>query len=84
MHQAQWVRNLLRGVPKMQAQLRLPRELPVDGETTRLWAARKPACRQLREDRRVTAATTVRGELPRDPAWAPTRRDSLRELLMLL
>ena len=95
MLQAQPVRDLLRRVPQPQAPLDLPREIPIDRETTRLRPARTPACRPLRDDGPVTAAAAVPGDLPRhgrhrtaktlrDTGQAPTRRDPQRELLTLL
>ena len=61
--QAQPVRDLLRGVSQPQSPLDLPRELPIDRETTGLRAARTTACRTLRNGRPVAAATTVTGDL---------------------
>ena len=63
MLQAQLVRDLLRRVPQPQSPLHLPRELPVNPETTGLGPARTTACRTLRNDRPVAAATTVPGDL---------------------
>ena len=52
-----------RGVPQPQSPLDLPRELPIDPETTGLRAARTTSRRTLRNDRPVTAAAPVTGDL---------------------
>ena len=63
MLQAQPVRDLLRGVLQPQTPLDLPCQRTVDLETMGLRAARTMACRTLRNDRLLAAATTVTGDL---------------------